>query len=83
MYKTITIDVDVDIDVEDALNQMDDSDLVEELQSRGFYVSEDDVDEDALLTDEEKDYICRAMLSEHAGNDMNMSSCIYEKLRKR
>ena len=38
-YKTVTVDVDVYVD--DVINEMDDQDLIDELNSRGYTVSKD------------------------------------------
>ena len=38
-YKTVTVDVDVYID--DVINEMDDKELIDELNSRGYHVEKD------------------------------------------
>ena len=38
-YKTVTVDVDVYVD--DVINDMDDQDLIDELNSRGYTVTKD------------------------------------------
>ena len=38
-YKTVTLDVDVYVD--DVIDEMDDQDLIDELNSRGYTVSKD------------------------------------------
>jgi hypothetical protein len=38
-YKTVTVDVDVYVD--DVINEMDDQELIDELNSRGYTVSKD------------------------------------------
>jgi hypothetical protein len=38
-YKTVTLDVDVYVD--DVINEMDDQELIDELNSRGYTVSKD------------------------------------------
>ena len=40
-YKTVTVDVDVDVYVDDIINEMDDQELIDELNSRGYTVSKD------------------------------------------
>ena len=39
-YKTVTVDVDVYVD--DVINEMDDQELIDELNSRGYTVSKDE-----------------------------------------
>lgn len=38
-YKTVTVDVDVYVD--DVINEMDDQELIDELNSRGYTVTKD------------------------------------------
>ena len=38
-YKTVTVDVDVDVD--DVINEIDDQDLIDELNRRGYIVNKD------------------------------------------
>ena len=68
----ITVDIDVELD------EFDDQELIDELESRGLYVSEDDLD----LTREEKDVILD-MLSRAMVRLGSIEHEIYEKLRKR
>ena len=42
-YKTVTVDVDVYVD--DIINEADDQELIDELNSRGYTVSKDPVPE--------------------------------------
>ena len=42
-YKTVTVDVDVYVD--DVINEMDDQELIDELNSRGYTVSKEPVPE--------------------------------------
>ena len=39
-YKTVTVDVDVYVD--DVINEMDDQELIDELNSRGYIVSKEE-----------------------------------------
>jgi len=39
-YKTVTVDVDVYVD--DVINEMDDQELIDELESRGYTVVKDE-----------------------------------------
>ena len=68
--------INVEIDVE--LDEFDDQELIDELESRGWYVSEEDPDEP--LTREEKDVIVNLM---GIGKVGSIEYNIYEKLRKR
>jgi hypothetical protein len=40
-YKTVTVDVDVYVD--DVINEMDDQELIDELESRGYTVTKEPV----------------------------------------
>jgi len=74
-YKTVTVDVDVYVD--DVIADADSSDLIWELEKRGYYISKNEIVED-LLTDEEKDYIC----SQTMNGNTPVERSIYEKLKK-
>lgn len=43
----------VDVDVDDILRELDDEDLVEELQSRGYHCSKSQFDKEDLFTKQE------------------------------
>lgn len=45
-YRTVTVDVDVYVD--DVINECEDQDLVDELESRGYYVFKGESFEEAL-----------------------------------
>ena len=45
-YKTVTVDVDVDI--YDVINEIDDQDLIDELNRRGYNVTKDAEDREDL-----------------------------------
>jgi hypothetical protein len=66
------------ISVEVELDEFDDQELIDELEERGYYVSEEDPDEP--LTSEEKDVIVNLM---GIGKVGTIEYNIYEKLRKR
>ncbi len=66
------------ISVEVSLEEFDDQELIDELESRGWYVSEDEPEEQ--LTREEKDVIVNLM---GIGKVGSIEYNIYEKLRKR
>lgn len=69
----------IEIDVE--LDDFDDQDLIDELESRGWFVGPDkDWEPDEGLTDEEKDVIVNLM---GIGKVGSIEYDIYEKLRKR
>lgn len=38
-YKTVTVTVDVDVYVDDVIDEMDDQELIDELNGRGYFVS--------------------------------------------
>jgi hypothetical protein len=48
MGRTATITVDVDVYVDDVIGDIDDDDLVEELEQRGYYVEKGDGDPQVL-----------------------------------
>jgi hypothetical protein len=66
------------IQVEVSLEEFDDQELVDELEERGWFVSEDEPEEQ--LTREEKDVITNMM---GIGKVGSIEYNIYEKLRKR
>lgn len=66
------------IQVEVSLEEFGDQELVDELEERGYYVSEDEPEEQ--LTREEKDVITNMM---GIGKVGSIEYNIYEKLRKR
>lgn len=68
--------ISVEVDVE--LDEFDDQELIDELESRGWYVSEDEPYE--ALTSEERDVIVNLM---GIGKVGSIEYNIYEKLRKR
>lgn len=68
----ITVDVDVELD------EFEDQELIDELEGRGWFVSEDEPDEQ--LTREEKDVILDLLARAKPGS---IEYNIYEKLRKR
>lgn len=71
--------INVEIDVE--LDEFDDQELIDELESRGWYVGEEkNWEPDEPLTREEKDVIVKLM---GIGKVGSIEYNIYEKLRKR
>jgi len=66
------------IQVEVRLEEFDDQELIDELEERGWFVSEDEPEEQ--LTREEKDVITNMM---GIGKVGSIEYNIYEKLRKR
>ena len=66
------------IQVEVSLEEFDDQELIDELEERGWFVSEDEPEEQ--LTREEKDVITNMM---GIGKVGSIEYNIYEKLRKR
>lgn len=66
------------IEVEVSLEEFLDQELIDELEERGWYVSEDEPEEQ--LTREEKDVIMNMM---GIGKVGSIEYNIYEKLRKR
>ena len=56
-----TINVNVDLDVNDVLGELDDDDLVEELQSRGYQCSKSPFDEEDLFTKQEIDFLVASL----------------------
>lgn len=71
----VTVDVDVELD------EFEDQELIDELEGRGWCVSEEKgLAPDELLTDEEKDVILDLLARAKPGS---IEYNIYEKLRKR
>ena len=69
------------IEVDVSLEDIDDQDLIDELEERGWYVGEEkDWEPDEPLTQEEKDVIVDLLAGAKPGTIENE---IYEKLRKR
>lgn len=54
-YSTVSVTAEVDID--DVINELDDEDLVEELQNRGYTCVKGNFDFEAALTKEEIDLL--------------------------
>jgi hypothetical protein len=52
-----TIRVHAEVDLDDVLYELDDEDLIEELQNRGYNCSKDTIDPEVLLTKEEIDLL--------------------------
>lgn len=52
-----TINVNIDVDVDEVLSELDDDDLVEELQCRGYHCSKSLFDEEDLFTKEQLDLL--------------------------
>ena len=52
-----TIRVHAEVDLDDVFYELDDEDLVEELQNRGYNCSKDTIDPEVLLTKEEIDLL--------------------------
>lgn len=70
------IDVTVDVD----LNEFDDDELISEIESRGWLVSEEKGKEFLDLTDEELDYIASLVFSAKPGTP---GYEIYQKVKKK
>ena len=68
----------ISVEVEVELDEFDDQELIDELEDRGWYVSEEDPGEP--LTTEERDVIIKLM---GIGKVGSIEYNIYEKLRKR
>ena len=72
--------IDVDIDIVDYLDEVSDLDLTEELEHRGFYVSEKDVfSAKEKLTNEELDHIRDMVIN---GKPGSIEWHIYQKIKK-
>ena len=52
-----TIRVHAEVDLDDVLYEVDDEDLIEEIQNRGYNCSKNIIDPEVLLTKEELDLI--------------------------
>ena len=65
-YRTVTVDVDVYVD--DIINEADDQELIDELNSRGYTVSKDPVPESF---DREDWQFLLEMLDKHESNWYN------------
>jgi hypothetical protein len=48
MGRMTTVNVDVDVYIDDVIDEMDDQDLVDELQNRGYYVEKGGGDPNVL-----------------------------------
>lgn len=68
----------VNIDIDD----LKDEDLIDELEGRGYMVLDEDEFFNKELTDEEKDWICQAIMKYVDLLDP-VAMSVYEKLRKR
>lgn len=71
--------ISVDVDLEDVFYELDDQDLIEELEGRGYAVTEE-LDEELNLSDEEMDTLIDMVIN---GKPGSIEYKIYEKLRKR
>lgn len=70
------IDVTVDVD----LNEFDDDELIDELESRGWVVSEEKGKEFLHLTEDELDYIADLVCNAKPGT---LGYEIYQKVKKK
>lgn len=73
------IDVTVDIDFAD----FDDQELIDELESRGWWVSPGKNWEPIELTDQQKDWICEKIVSKNLDATDMIAKDIYDELRKK
>ena len=74
----LTIDVDVN------LREFDDEELIDELESRDWWVSpEKNWEPDEILSDTDKQWICELLVSQNLESTDLVAKEIYEKLRKR
>ena len=71
--------IDVDINIEDYLDEVSDLDLTEELEDRGFYVSEKEEDYLEELTNEELDHLRDMVINGRPGS---IEWAIYNKIKK-
>jgi hypothetical protein len=55
------VSVNVDLDVNDVLGELDDEDLVEELQCRGYHCSKSLHDEEDLFTKQEINFLVASL----------------------
>jgi len=75
-YKEVWID-DADI------NDFDDQELIDELESRGWWVSPEKRWEPLELTNDQKDWICEKIQSENLDVTDMTAKEIYNELRKK
>lgn len=73
------IDVTVDVDFAD----FDDQELIDELESRGWWVSPNKKWDPLELTDQQKDWICEKIMSENLDVTDMIAKDIYDELRKK
>jgi|OM-RGC.v1.034258690 hypothetical protein len=71
--------ISVDINIEDYLIDVSDLDLTEELEDRGFYVSEKEEDYLENLTKEELDHLRDMVIN---GKPGSIEWSIYNKIKK-
>ena len=71
--------IDVDIDIADYLDEVDNLDLIDELEARGFYVSEEEEDYLEELTKEELDHLRDMVINGRPGS---IEWSIYNKIKK-
>ena len=71
--------ISVDVDLEDVFYELDDDDLIEQLERRGYVVTEE-LDEELNLSKEEMDTLIDMVINAKPGS---IEYSIYEKLRKR
>lgn len=73
------IDVTVDVNLDD----FDDQELIDELEGRGWWVSEEKHWEPLELTNDQKDWICEKIRSENLDVTDMTAKEIYDELRKK
>lgn len=71
--------IDVDINIEDYLDEVSDLDLTQELEDRGFHVSEEEEDYLEELTNEELDHLRDMVINGRPGS---IEWAIYNKIKK-
>ena len=71
--------ISVDVDLEDVFYEIDDQDLIDQLERRGYVVTEE-LDEELNLNKEEMDTLIDMVINAKPGT---IEHSIYEKLRKR
>lgn len=71
--------INVDVDIADYLDEVGDLDLIEELEGRGFRVSEEEEDPLEKLTREELDHLRDMVIN---GKPGSIEWSIYNKIRK-
>jgi predicted fused transcriptional regulator/phosphomethylpyrimidine kinase len=64
------------------LDEFNDHELIDEIEARGYKVLDEERDFDDELEDEEKDWICQAIIK-HVDLLDPVAMSVYEKLRKR